>query len=157
MVRVDVFKVKKSNGGHQYYLVPIYVSDTVKERLPNRAVMAHKEYDEWKIVDDKDFVFSLYSNDLLFIGGKEIKLNGTGGDTLHQGIMVQNVYLYYRGLNIAAGTISVEDHDSKYIQESLGVGRVPVLEKYEVSVLGDLIKAPYRPRETFKHKAQRSK
>lgn len=157
MIRVDIFKVKKSNGGHQYYSVPIYVADTVKEALPNRAVVAYKEYDEWKIVDDKDFVFSLYPNDLLFIGGKEIKLNGTGGDTLHQGIMVQDVFLYYRGLNIAVGSIGVENSDGRYAQDSLGIKQLPIIEKYEVSVLGDLVKAMYRTRETFKHKAQRAK
>ena len=157
MVRVDVFKVKKSNGGHQYYLVPIYVADTVKEKLPNRAVVGSTSYDGWKILHDDNFVFSLYPNDLVHISGKKIKLKGTGGDTKGQEINIEDAYLYYKALNISNGMITVVTHDNTYIQESLGIGRVPTLEKYEVSVLGDLVKAQYRPRETFKHKALRAK
>ena len=58
MVRVDVFFVK----GEGYYLVPIYVADTLKKKLPNRAVVANKPYEQWKVMDDKDFQFSLYGN-----------------------------------------------------------------------------------------------
>ena len=48
MVRVDVFYVE--NEG--YYLVPVYVSDTVKRELPNRAIVAHKAYEDWKEMDE---------------------------------------------------------------------------------------------------------
>ena len=54
MVRVDVFFVE----GEGYYLVPIYVSDTVKSKLPNKAIVANKSSDEWKEMNDNDFVFS---------------------------------------------------------------------------------------------------
>lgn len=154
MVRVDVFKVRKTNGQYRYYLVPVYVSDTVKTDLPNRAVVGGKKYNEWPTVDDKDFLFSVYPNDLLYIGGKEVKLNGTRGDTLRQEVMTKDAFLYYKAMNISSGNIAVENHDDTYAQESLGIRLVPVLEKYEVSILGDLTKAKFKEREQFTMKSQ---
>ena len=66
MVRVDVFKVE----GEGYYLVPVYVADTVKKELLNRAIVAYKPYEEWKLMDDKNFLFSLYPNDLIEVESK---------------------------------------------------------------------------------------
>ena len=67
MVRVDVFYV----DGEGYYLVPIYVADTVKKELPSRAIIPYKPYEEWKLMNDKDFVFSLYPNDLIKVTSKK--------------------------------------------------------------------------------------
>ena len=66
MLRVDVFYIQegKEKG---YYLVPIYVADTKKAVLPCKAIIAHKAYSEWKNMDNNNFVFSLYSNDLIYI------------------------------------------------------------------------------------------
>ena len=55
MVRVDVFFVE----GEGYYLVPIYVADTKKAELPNRAIVANKQYEEWKEMRNEDFVTSV--------------------------------------------------------------------------------------------------
>jgi len=70
-IRIDVFYVE--NEG--YYFIPIYVSDTVKKELPNKACVAAKTYYDWKEMNDKDFIFSLYPKDLIYIQGKnKIKL-----------------------------------------------------------------------------------
>lgn len=53
MVRVDVFLVP----GDGYYWVPVYVADTLKPELPNRAVVAFKPYSEWKEMREEDFIF----------------------------------------------------------------------------------------------------
>ena len=63
MVRIDVYYVP----GEGYYWVPIYVADTVKSTLPNKAVLRNKGMDDWKEMNEKDFQFSLYNNDLVFI------------------------------------------------------------------------------------------
>ena len=63
MIRIDVFKVE----GEGYYFVPIYVSDTIKNKLPNKASVASKPYAEWKEMQDKDFIFSLYPRDLFYV------------------------------------------------------------------------------------------
>jgi CRISPR-associated endonuclease Csn1 len=52
-VRIDVFYVE--NEG--YYFVPIYVSDTIKEKLPNKACVAAKNYQDWKEMDNSNFIF----------------------------------------------------------------------------------------------------
>ena len=66
MVRIDVFHVE--NDG--YYFVPIYIADTLKKELPNKACVAYKPYEQWKEMADKDFIFSLYPNDLLRVTHK---------------------------------------------------------------------------------------
>ncbi len=156
MIRVDIFKVKEKNDKSSYYAVPIYVADTVKEELPNKAV-CNKEYNRWPEMKEEDFAFSLYPNDVVYIGGKEIKMNAMPGCTLETTRSMQDVNLYFRGMDISTGTIRVVNHDGTYKQKSLGIKQLPIIEKYEVSVLGDLVKAMYSPRETFKHKVQRAK
>ena len=156
MIRVDIFKAKEKNGKYSYYAVPIYVADTVKEELPNKAV-CNKEYNRWPKMKEEDFAFSLYPNDVVYIGGKEIKMNAAPGCTLETTRSIQDVNLYFRGMDISTGAIRVVNHDGTYKQKSLGIKQLPLIEKYEVSVLGDLVKAIYKPRETFKHKVRRSK
>lgn len=156
MIRVDIFKVQEKNGKHSYYSVPIYVADTVKAELPKKAV-CQRPYDEWPEMKEADFAFSLYPNDAIYIGGKEIKMNAMPGCTLETTRSMRDVNLYFRGMDISTGAIRVVNHDGTYKQKSLGIKQLPIIEKYEVSVLGDLVKAMYSPRETFKHKAQRAK
>lgn len=157
MIRVDIFKAKGKNGKSSYYAVPIYVADTVKVELPNRAVVTKKTYAEWPEMKTEDFAFSLYPNDVVYIGGKEIKMNVMPGCTLATENHVKDDFFYYKGLDIATGAMIVINHDGTYKQRGVGIKQLPLIEKYEVSVLGDLVKAIYRPREIFKHKAQRSK
>ena len=49
MVRIDVFYVEDDG----YYFVPIYVADTKKESLPNKAAVAMKPYNLWKKMKDE--------------------------------------------------------------------------------------------------------
>ena len=64
--------------GDGYYWVPLYVADTLKPELPNRAVVAHKPYSEWQEMREEDFVFSLYPNDLVYVEHKsELKFTVT--------------------------------------------------------------------------------
>lgn len=157
MIRVDIFRVKEKNNKHSYYAVPIYVADTVKDKLPNKAIVAKKNYDEWLEMKKEDFVFSLYPNSAVYIGGKDIKMNVISGCTLELEKTMRDTILYYKGLDISPGALKIINHDGTYQQRGLGIKSLPFIEKYEVSVLGDLVKATYRPRETFNHKAQRSK
>lgn len=55
MIRVDIYCV---NG--KYYFVPVYASDVVRDRLPNKCAAKNKNSSDWEIVDDKYFLFSLY-------------------------------------------------------------------------------------------------
>lgn len=131
-VRLDVFYVK--NEG--YYFIPIYVSDTVKEKLPNKACVAGKPYSDWKEIDDQYFVFSLYPKDLIYIQGKnKIKLNPVIQDK--DAIEVEEIFAYYIKAGISGAKIAIQTNDNKYEQLSLGIKGLKKLEKYEVDILGN--------------------
>ena len=147
MVRVDVFFVE----GEGYYLVPIYVADTVKKELPNKAIVAHKPYEEWKEMREESFIFSLYQNDLIGIKLKKA-MNFSlvqKNSTLPKNITVKEGLFYYRGTNISGANISVINSDNTYTVESLGVKRIPVIEKYQVDVLGNISKVGKEKRVRF--------
>lgn len=134
MVRIDIFYV--DNEG--YYLVPIYVSDTVKANLPNKAIVAHKPYEEWKEMCEKDFKFSLYSGDMInVVSNKGIELALNKGAKGEKRIYRKECLLYYAGTNISSAAMHVTTHDRRYEQISLGSKRLNKIEKYQVDVLGN--------------------
>lgn len=120
MVRTDVFE---RDG--KYYLVPVYLKDTVADELPNRAIVAYKPENQWREMDEAyRFVFSLSLNDPIRLvrrsGGTESAIGG-----------------YFKGTNRAIGSIDVEAHDCAWAKQSQGVAlHVVAFEKYEVDVLG---------------------
>ncbi len=131
-VRIDIFYVE--NEG--YYFIPIYVSDTVKKELPNKACISGKTYSDWKVMDDKNFIFSIYPKDLIYIKGKnKIKLNPVIKDK--DIIEVEDILAYYVKCGIGSASIAIQTNDNKYVQESLGVKKLEKLEKYEVDILGN--------------------
>ena len=135
MVRVDVFYV----AGDGYYLVPIYVADTLDTALPKLACVAHKPIDQWKLMDDRDFLFSLYPNDLIRVTHKKgLSLSLCQKDSTLPPTMVGNdLLLYFQGMNRSGATIGCITHDNTYEIVSLGVKSLISLEKYTVDVLGE--------------------
>ncbi|HCW53243.1 MAG TPA: type II CRISPR RNA-guided endonuclease Cas9, partial [Clostridium sp.] len=82
LVRLDIYIKDKS-----YYCVPIYRIDIAKGQIPNKAVAAKKNEDEWdEITEEFKFKFSLYKNDLI-----EIKYKNN-----------QRVFGYYNAIDINA-------------------------------------------------------
>lgn len=137
MVRIDVFHVE--NDG--YYFVPIYVPDTKKPSLPSKAVVAYKSYDEWKEMRDEDFIFSLYSGDLIYVRSKNpISLSIAKGGTGDKEITRREGLFYYRGGSISTGSIGITTHDRRYEKASLGIKTLVSFEKYQVDVLGNYYK-----------------
>lgn len=147
MVRVDVFYV----NGEGYYLVPIYVADTVKKELPSRAIVANKPIEKWKLTDDKDFVFSLYPNDLIKVTSKKkMKFSLVRKEsTLDKEYLTQSEFLYYRCTGISTASIKVINHDNTYKIDNMGVKTLLNLEKYEVDVLGNIHKVNKEKRMGF--------
>ncbi|MCL2195319.1 MAG: type II CRISPR RNA-guided endonuclease Cas9 [Oscillospiraceae bacterium] len=150
MLRVDVFHV----AGEGYYLVPIYVADTIKPRLPNRATVAHKPHDEWKKMKDDDFLFSLYPNDLVRIEGKKsVGMKRVRKESKRLAEKVEfndGVFAYYQGTDIANAQIKIITHDNTYVQGSLGVKTLVSLEKYSVDLLGNATRVGRETRLDFK-------
>lgn len=146
MVRVDVFFVE----GEGYYLVPIYVADTVSNTLPNRAIIAGKTYDLWKEMNDQYFFFSLYPNDMIrVVSAKDIKLTIANKEsTLPNSMTCRETFLYYKGTDISTGAITAVTHDNTYKLRGLGVKTLRKIEKYTVDVLGNIqrVKAETRTR-----------
>lgn len=134
MIRVDVFYVEDEG----YYYVPIYTADVIKGELPNRAVVAHKSHGEWKVMDDKDFLFSMYPNELLYIESqKGIKLKTKKGSSRQEEIARKAGLYYFKRLNIAANALFIITHDNGYEQPSLGGKTLSCLKKYTVDALGN--------------------
>ena len=129
MVRVDVF----CEGG-KYYFVPIYMSNVVEKRLPNRASVPNKSYNEWKEVKDEDFIFSLYPRDLIWFESKQAK-NATCVDGTKRAVKSGFVYYVKAGINTASFTVKA--HDSSYEFQSFGIQNLQELKKYQVDVLGN--------------------
>lgn len=133
MVRVDVF----TKGGKNY-LVPIYAWQVAKGILPNRAVVALKNEDEWQEMDESfEFKFSLYPNDLVEVVSKKGRIFG-----------------YFASCHRGTGNINIRIHDldSKVgkdgMLEGVGVKTAISFKKYQVDPLGKeirLCKAEKRP------------
>ncbi len=147
MVRIDVFRVE--NDG--YYFVPVYVADTLKPELPDRACVQQKPYEQWKIMKPEDFCFSVYPNDLLYVEHKNVlKLSLVDREsTLPLSYETKSELLYYISAGISVATISCRNHDNTYEIKSLGVKTLAKLEKYTVDVLGEYHRVEKEPRLPF--------
>lgn len=150
MVRIDVFYVE----GDGYYFVPIYVADTLKPELPNRACVARKKAHEWKEMDEKDFIFSLYPNDLIKVTHKRtITLTKAQKEsTLPDSMEVKSSLMYFVSAKISDASVSCRTHDNSYQIESLGIKTLENLEKYTVDVLGVYHAVGKEKRQAFSKK-----
>lgn len=148
MVRVDVFHVK----GDGYYLVPIYIADTLKKELPNKAIIASKPYADWSAMDDSNFVFSLYPNDLIKFEHRSVKVfkKVNKDSNLSDTFESKEQYAYFKSADIATASIRIITHDNTYFIKSLGVKTLSKLEKYQVDVLGNYTKVKKEIRRPFR-------
>lgn len=151
MVRIDIFGVNEK-GKMAYYFVPVYVSDTVKKELPCRAVVAHKPYEEWKVMDDKDFLFSLYPNDMIHVVAKRaLSFTAAKGSSLPPKMETKDAYVYYnKGTDIKGSSITVITHDNSYGIKGMGIKTLLQLEKCEVDVLGNISVVKKEKRQGFR-------
>lgn len=145
MVRIDVFYVE--NDG--YYFVPIYVADTIKPTLPKLACVPGGK--PWKEMDDKDFVFSLYPNDLIRITAKkDMKFSVVNKDsTLPANKYGNELLLYYGGADISTASINGITHDNSYKFKSCGIKSLVNIEKFTVDPLGNVNKVNKEKRMYF--------
>jgi CRISPR-associated endonuclease Csn1 len=125
LLRVDVF----TRGG-KFHLVPVYVNHRVKG-LPNRAIVAYKDEEDWTEMNDKEFIFSLHPNDLTLITLRNEK---------HLG--------YYAGCDRATGAMNLWAHDRSNkvgkdgLIRGIGVKTAVRVEKLHVDTLGRVYPAP---------------
>lgn len=120
MLRVDLF----TKGG-KFYLIPIYVHHRV-EGLPNRAIVASKDEEEWTEVDQSfEFLYSLYPNDYVVIQRKKDVVEG-----------------YYASCHRRTGNINLWSQDRNRnigkngAIEGVGVKTALSIQKCHVDMLG---------------------
>lgn len=132
MLRVDVF----TKAG-KFHLVPVYVHHAVANALPNRAIVAFKDEDEWTLIDDNfEFCFSIYPNDFV-----EIEFNGK-----------PKIEGYYSSCHRGTGALNIWTHDRNKavgkdgIVEGVGVKIAKSIKKFNVDVLGNTYLDPKEER-----------
>uniref|UniRef100_UPI003467EF75 BlCas9 n=1 Tax=Brevibacillus laterosporus TaxID=1465 RepID=UPI003467EF75 len=140
IVRTDVFQRKE-----KYYLLPVYVTDVTKGKLPNKVIVAKKGYHDWIEVDDSfTFLFSLYPNDLIFIRQnpkKKISLKKRiESHSISDSKEVQEIHAYYKGVDSSTAAIEFIIHDGSYYAKGVGVQNLDCFEKYQVDILGNYFK-----------------
>nr|AME16462.1 CRISPR-associated protein Cas9 [uncultured bacterium] len=130
MLRVDVFRHKKDG---KFHLVPLYVHHAVAQELPNRAIVAFKDEDEWTLIDDNfHFLFSFHPNDFIRITQKN----------------KAPILGYYASCHRGTGNLNLWAHDRNQKVgkdgqiEGIGVKTAVALEKFHVDVLGNIYPAP---------------
>ena len=128
LVRVDVF-TKDS----KFYLVPLYVADTVKKKLPDQTADGETQID-----NSFHFRFSLHPNDLAKVTPK-----GKG-----------SILGYFRGYggppNPYNITLSIHDRNKNGHERANDKGEIPSIgiktalnvEKFNVDVLGNIYPVP---------------
>ena len=105
-------------------------------------------------MDEKDFLFSLYPNDLVKITSrKTLNLKISQKDsTLPPSYEVKAEYFYYKGADISTASITGITHDNSYFVRGLGVKTLESLEKYTVDVLGVYHAVGKEKRQAFSKK-----
>lgn len=133
IIRLDVFKVE----GEGYYFVPIYVNHTVLNKLPNKACLSKKSYNEWIEMDDKNFIFSIYPRDLIYLKLKSpINFHSTNGS--NEIMVVNEILAYYIRADISSASLTLINHDNTYSAKGIGIKTLLELKKYEVDILGNI-------------------
>ncbi|WP_428739261.1 type II CRISPR RNA-guided endonuclease Cas9 [Sulfurimonas sp.] len=134
MPRIDLFQHKKTK---KYYIVPIYVSDFVKETLPNKAIVAGNK--PWLEMDEEyEFMFSFYKNDLIGIKTKQTPKKES----------VQ-ILGYYDSTHSGTAQITIKAHDASQ-EYQYGAQNLVFIKKYQVDPLGNYVEVKQEKRQGTK-------
>lgn len=123
MVRVDLYQKEG-----KYYAVPIYISDMVKKEIPRKAATGGKQYQDWRVMNPDDFLFSVYPRDLLHLKKWKPFNDGLSND----------IYMYFAGLDPASVSFAVTAHDSSISLRGIGIQNLELIEKCQVDMLGEI-------------------
>ena len=102
-------------------------------------------------MDDGDFIFSLYPNDLIKVTAqKGLKLRLANAEsTLPPSYETKSEFLYFKGADIHTASIKGISHDGAYKVKGLGIKTLVRLEKYTVDVLGNYSRVGKETRQGF--------
>lgn len=131
MPRVDLFQNKKTK---KYYLVPIYVSDFVKERLPNKAIVQGNK--PWLEMDEEyEFLFSFYKSDLIEVQTKKTATKES-----------VRVLGYYDSTHSGTANLTIKSHNGED-EYSFGSQNLVYIKKYQVDALGSYVEVKSEKRQ----------
>ena len=139
MPRIDIFQHKENK---KYYIVPIYVADFVKDKLPNKAIVPGNNKDgtkkEWLDMNDNyQFIVSFYKDDLIeVIDKKQHSVKGYFGivDSNSGVINIKNI----KGKTKENFFDKKKGKYTNLIKYGMGIQKVESIKKYQVSPLGKL-------------------
>ncbi len=141
MPRVDLFQNKTTK---KYYLVPIYVSDFVKDKLPNKAIVGANK--PWLEMDESyEFKFSFYKRDMIEI---KTKKTATKESVEHIG--------YYDSTHSGTANIIFKEHDGSK-EYSFGSQNLVFIKKYQVDALGNYVEVKNEKRQGSIKEGRRKK
>ena len=114
--------------------MPIYVSDFVKDKLPNKAIVQGNK--PWIEMDDEyEFKFSFYKRDLI-----EVKTKKTAKKESVQ------VLGYYDSTHSGTAQIFIKSHDGDSENIS-GSQNLVFIKKYQVDPLGNYVEVKSEKRQ----------
>lgn len=132
MIRADIYYI---DG--KYYFVPVYVSDTVKNSLPNQRAAKDKNSCDWEVVSDDNFLFSLYKNDLLFMKNNKLPLKSIDEYKYLVPDSSKGVFMYFCGADVSGLAFKCESNDKTFNFRS-SITTIEQLCKCQVDVLGNI-------------------
>jgi CRISPR-associated endonuclease Csn1 len=134
IARTEVFRHKVTG---KFYLAPVYVSDVMIGKVPEKFITQNKSYENWLDINDEyEFLFNLFPNDLIKIKmpkEKETK------NYLGENISWQEGVFYFKGVHSRTAQINIIDHMNSF-EEAVGSQRLLLFEKYQVDPLGNITK-----------------
>lgn len=134
IARTEIFRHKKTG---YYYLTPVYVSDVMANKIPTKLVAIKKPFNKWyDITDEYEFLFSLFSNDLVRLKLPEEKLIV---NKLGEKISLQEAYFYFKSADRKNASITLIDHMNSF-ELRTSIQKLITFEKYQVDPLGNLTK-----------------
>lgn len=134
IARTEVFRHKETG---KFYLAPVYVSDVMAGRKPEKFITQRKPYKEWlNITDEYQFMFNLFPNDVI-----KIKMPREKTSKLYTGDKVSWIeqLFYFKGVHTGTAQINIIDHMDSF-KDAVGSQGLKVLEKYQTDPLGQLTK-----------------
>lgn len=134
IARTEVFRQKETG---KYYLAPVYVSDVLAKRNPEKLIAPLKPYNKWlDITADYTFLFNLYPNDVIKIRMPREKTSKTfsGGYVK----WIEGIF-YFKGVHTGTAQLIMVDHMNSY-KDSVGSQGLTFFEKYQTDPLGKLSK-----------------
>lgn len=134
IARTEVFRHKESG---KYYLAPVYVSDVLAKRKPERFITALKPYKEWEeITSEYEFLFNLFQNDIIKVRMPREKTSKTNtGETVK---WIEDIF-YFKGVHTGNAQINIIDHINSF-KDAIGSKGLHLLEKYQTNPLGSVTK-----------------